>query len=43
VPEAVLLLLFLALASGLLLLIWYILIARRLFQLGRGVSKGEAQ
>ncbi len=35
VPEAVLLLLFLALASCLLLLIWYILIARRLFQLGR--------
>ncbi|TKJ46920.1 hypothetical protein CEE34_06480 [Candidatus Aerophobetes bacterium Ae_b3a] len=35
VPAAVLLLLFLALASCLLLLIWYILIARRLFQLGR--------
>jgi Domain of unknown function (DUF4386) len=35
VPEAVLLLLFLALASCLLLLIWYILIARRLFQIGR--------
>ncbi len=34
VPEAVLLLLFLALASCLLLLIWYILIARRLFQIG---------
>ncbi|MBA7500966.1 MAG: DUF4386 family protein [Clostridia bacterium] len=35
VPEAVLLLLFIAIASCLLLLIWYILIARRLFQLGR--------
>jgi len=35
VPEAVLLLLFLALASCLFLLIWYILIARRLFQIGR--------
>ena len=35
VPEAVLLLLFLALASFLFLLIWYILIARRLFQIGR--------
>ena len=35
VPAAVLLLLFLAIASCLLLLIWYILIARRLFQLGR--------
>ncbi len=35
VPAAGLLLLFLAIASCLLLLIWYILIARRLFQLGR--------
>lgn len=35
VPAAVLLLLFLAMASCLLLLIWYILIARRLYQLGR--------
>jgi len=34
VPAAGLLLLFLAIASSLLLLIWYILIARRLFQLG---------
>ena len=43
VPAAVLLLLIIAIASGILLLIWYILIARRLFQLGQGVSKGEAQ
>ncbi len=35
VPEAVLLLLSIAIASCLLLLIWYILIARRLYQLGR--------
>ena len=35
VPAAALLLLFLAMASSLFLLIWYILIARRLFQLGR--------
>lgn len=35
VPEEVLLLLFLALTSCLFLLIWYILIARRLFQIGR--------
>ncbi len=35
VPAAVLLLLFLAMASCLLLLIWYTLIARRLYQLGR--------
>ena len=42
VLAAVLPLLFLAIASGLLLLIWYILIARRLFQIGRGVSKEEA-
>lgn len=35
VPAAGLLLLFLALASCLLLLIWYILIAQRLFQIGR--------
>jgi hypothetical protein len=35
VPAAVLLLLFLAITSCLLLMIWYILIARRLFQLGR--------
>lgn len=33
-PEAVLLLIFIAIASCLLLLIWYIMIARRLFQLG---------
>lgn len=38
VPAAVLLLI-IATASGLLLLIWYILIARRLFQLGQGISK----
>ncbi len=41
-PAADLLLVLLAIASGLLLLIWYILIARRLFQIGRGVSKEEA-
>lgn len=35
VPEAVILLLFIAIASCLFLLIWYILIARRLFQIGR--------
>jgi hypothetical protein len=39
VPAAVLLLLIIATASGFLLMIWYILIARRLFQLGQGVSK----
>ncbi|MBA7668006.1 hypothetical protein ES703_76109 [subsurface metagenome] len=42
VPAVVLLLLFIAIASCLLLLIWYILIARRLFQIGRGVAKEEA-
>ena len=30
-------------AAGLLLMIWHILIGVRLFQLGSGVSKGEAQ
>jgi hypothetical protein len=39
VPAAVLLLLIIATASGFLLMIWYILIARRLIQLGQGVSK----
>jgi hypothetical protein len=43
VPAAGFLLLILAIASSLLLLIWYMLIARRLFRIGRGVSEGEAQ
>jgi len=42
VPAAVLLLVIIATASGLLLLIWLVLIGRRLFQLGQDVSKGEA-
>ena len=43
VPESVLLLLIIAITSGLLLLIWLVLIGRRLFQLGQGISKGDAQ
>ena len=42
-PSIPLLLIIIAIASGLLLLIWLVLIARRLFQIGRGVSKEEAQ
>lgn len=38
-PAALLLILFLALSSGLFLLAWYVLIARRLFQLGRPEKK----
>ncbi|MGB6872852.1 MAG: DUF4386 family protein [Dehalococcoidia bacterium] len=42
VPSISLLLIIIAIASGLLILIWLVLIARRLFQLGRDVSKEEA-
>jgi hypothetical protein len=38
-PSALILLLIIAISSGLLLLIWLILVGRRLFQLGNGVSK----
>jgi hypothetical protein len=43
VPSALLLLLIIAITSGLLLLIWLVLIGRRLFQLGRPEGKELAQ
>ena len=41
-PSIPLLIIIIAIASGLLLLIWLVLIARRLFQLGKGVSAEKA-
>ena len=41
-PEAEYLLLFLAMTSGLLLLIWFFLIGRKLYQLGRLVGKTQS-